>query len=86
MGTYTQEEDAMIRAKFMLFAAPLAVLAIAGAGPASASALQGGQRCKVANAAQYERQGFACVKANGGEHRLAVIVAEPAIRPVRHSS
>jgi hypothetical protein len=76
----------MVRAKFMLTATPLVVLAIGAAAPVYASAFHSGQRRKVADDAQYERHGFACVKTNGGEHRLAVIVAEPAIRPVRHSS
>jgi hypothetical protein len=64
---------------------PLAILAIGVAAPVPASALQNGQRCKVADDARYERHGYACVKARGGEYRLAAIVAEPAIRPLRHS-
>ena len=74
----------MVRAKVMITATLLAVLAI-GAVPVSASAFQSGQRCKVANDAQYERHGFVCVKTNGAGPRLAAIVAEPAIRPLRHS-
>lgn len=73
----------MIRAKLISIAAPLAVLAIAIAAPGSASALRSGQRCKVADDARYERHGYACVKAKGGEYRLAAIAAEPAILPLR---
>jgi hypothetical protein len=73
-----------VRAKITTTVTLLAVLAT-GAAAVSASALQSGQRCKVADNARYERHGFVCVKTNGAEPRLAVIVAEPAIRPVRHS-
>lgn len=76
----------MIRAKLTSIAAPLAVLAIGVAAAVPASALQSGQRCKVADDARYEKHGYACVKAKGGEYRLAAIVAEPAIRPLRHFS
>jgi len=73
----------VVRAKLISIAAPLAMLAIGVAGPVPASALQNGQRCKVADDARYEKHGYVCVKAKGGEYRLAAIVAEPAIRPLR---
>lgn len=75
----------MIRSKLIAIAVPLAILAIGVAAPVPASALQNGQRCRVADDARYEKHGYACVKARGGEYRLAAIVAEPAIRPLRHS-
>ena len=73
----------MIRAKLISIAVLLAVLAIGIAAPVPTSALQSGQRCKVADDAHYERHGYACVKTKGGAYRLAAIVAEPAILPLR---
>jgi hypothetical protein len=57
-----------------------APIALGASGPSRPGSIRAGQNCTPANEERYQLRGFACVAVKGGGHRLARILAAPAVR------